>query len=376
MTERNIFFYGNDKVLKLKQNPSLTTVFDIFPATKVCLRKILNHKHQWVTNSGYYIPSEVKGEWVKTVSLCMLTLGILSEYRNGVATRKNLSINDKMLNQEIESLLPDQLFNHTVDLIELKKSLLTLLPKLMDEYLAKNFGQHESLITNGVAKLLIDNAEELDLQLLNENGSENISILKFTKNSEELKNTKNYLLVKVIDAELKLKINFTNSAEHAAHLGRILHTLTNDQEFKISKETLNLGDGDDHKQDIYVFQSTAIFLDFYNSLLLETYFYMDHGTVLEHINEYKGVNASLNIVDINLEKNLGFVIDQYSTSGDMKTYLEGRSKLLNIVHTAAKSAEIKLDVFDPVVSLDQLLMNAKAVTLTGNDVFKQIVFIK
>ena len=114
MTERNIFFYGNDKVLKLKQNPSLTTVFDIFPATKVCLRKILNHKHQWVTNSGYYIPSEVKGEWVKTVSLCMLTLGILSEYRNGVATRKNLSINDKMLNQEIESLLPDQLFNFLI----------------------------------------------------------------------------------------------------------------------------------------------------------------------------------------------------------------------------------------------------------------------
>ena len=154
---RSIYFYGNNKSIKLGKNPILNTVFEIFPATNTPLKRILNHKHQWVSNCAFYVPNDVKSEWVKTVTLSILTISIMASFRNAIAQQKGLSPNDEALDEEVENLVPDSLFNSAIELSDLKKSLLEVLPNLMSEYLAQNFGEYESIITNGVAKLFIDN---------------------------------------------------------------------------------------------------------------------------------------------------------------------------------------------------------------------------
>ncbi len=83
--------------------------------------------------------------------------------------------------------MPDSLFNSAIELSDLKKSLLEVLPNLMSEYLAQNFGEYESIITNGVAKLFIDNHEFLDKQLDSDAGTDRsrISMLNFTDNADQ-----------------------------------------------------------------------------------------------------------------------------------------------------------------------------------------------
>lgn len=372
----NIYFYGNNKTLKLGKNPVLVTIFDVFPATKSALKKILNHKHQWLTNSGYYIPAEIKGEWVKTVSLCILTLGVLSSYRNAIAAQKGLSLNDSELNQEIDTLLPDSLFHNTTDIHLLKSELIKLLPKLLEDYLLRNFGEHESVITNGVAKLFIENVDTLDQQLETDLDPDNqLSMLNFTKNNDEIINTSNYILVSIGDVGEQIKINFTNSKEHADHLSRIIHTLVNDSGFRITKSYITLDGDNESKQEIYNFSSSKDFIDFYNSLLLEVYFYLDHATLLEHIEEYQLINQSLKAVQLNLEKNLSFVIGAYKDNGDINMYFESREKLLDLVHESAKVCNIELDSFESISAISDILKDSKNVSFNEVDTFKQVQFI-
>lgn len=372
----NIYFYENDKILKLSKNPVLVTVFDIFPCTKSSIKRILNHKHQWVSNSGYYIPSDIKGEWVKVISMCILTLGILSSYRNALAEQKGISLNDEILNQEIDDLLPEKIFQNTSDIMELKSDLIKFLPKLLDNYLAYNFGETESIITNGVAKLFIENVDSLDQQLESDiDPNEQLSLLKFSKNLDESRNTENYILVSIKDVKQNIKINFTNSSEHANHLGRIIFTLVNDSDFKIVKNSLSLNNDDEIKQDVYNFQTAADFLGFYNSLLMEVYFYLDHATVLEHIDEYKLINQSLKAVEVNLEKNLSHTISDFKKNGDLNHYLNSRAQLLNLVHESAKMCGITLDLFTQISNLEELLNGHKLMAIDDQITFKQIQFI-
>lgn len=372
----NIYFYGNDKVLKLGKNPALVTIFDVFPATRLSLKKILNHKHQWVSNSGYYIPTEIKGEWVKTVSLCILTLGVLSSYRNAIAEQKGISLNDAELNKEIDSLLPDSLFNNATSIQDLKAELVKLLPHLLEDYLLRNFGEYESVITNGVAKLFIDNVDSLDQQLEVDLDPDNqLSMLKFTKNSEELKNTSNYILVNISDIGEQIKINFTNSKEHADHLSRIIYTLVNDSGFDIEKTYITLNGDEETKQEVYNFKTSASFVDFYNSLLLEVYFYLDHATLLEHIEEYHLIDQTLKTVQVNLENKLSYVIGTYKESGDLTQYFASRAKLLDLVHESAKVCKIELDPHASITTVSDILVDHKKVSFNTTDTFKQIQFI-
>ena len=265
---RSIYFYGNNKSIKLGKNPILNTVFEIFPATKTPLKRILNHNHQWVSNCAFYVPNDVKSEWVKTVTLSILTISIMASFRNAIAQQKGLSPNDEALDEEVENLVPDSLFNSAIELSDLKKSLLEVLPNLMSEYLAQNFGEYESIITNGVAKLFIDNHEFLDKQLDSDAGTDNqISMLNFTDNADELFHTTNYILVRIADSNENLKINFTNSKPHAEHLGRILHTLLGDESFEISKGSIEIPNDEDG-QEIFIFEKETNFIDFYNSVFV------------------------------------------------------------------------------------------------------------
>lgn len=372
---RSIYFYGNNKSIKMGKNPILTSVFEIFPATKTSLRRILNHNHQWVSNCAFYVPNEDKSDWIKTVTLCILTISIMASYRNAVSRQKGLSLNDEAINMAMDELVPDSLFHTAIKLDELKNSLLDVLPKLMSEYLAQNFGEYESIVTNGVAKLFIENHDLLDQQLNNDVAADSqISLLNFTDNVEEAFNTTNYILVRIVDVNEKLKINFTNSKPHAEHLSRILHTLINDSSFGISKSVIDLPDDEDG-QEVYIFENTQNFIDFYNSLLLETYFYLDHATVLEHIEEYAPINQSLNALNENLEKNLNFYISSFKDTGDISRYLESRSKIIELVHETARMANIKLESVSQVKDLENLLGKHHLVSFNDKDTFKQFNLI-
>lgn len=372
---RSIYFYGNHKSIKMGKNPILTTVFEIFPATKLPLKRILNHNHQWVSNCAFYVPNELKSDWVKTITLCILTISIMASYRNAVAQQKGLSLNDEAINLAMEEIVPETLFHTAIELDELKKSLLDVLPKLMSEYLAQNFGEYESIVTNGVAKLFIENHDYLDQPLNTDVSTDSqVSLLNFTDNVEEVFNTTNYILVRIVEANEQLKINLTNSKPHAEHLSRILHTLINDSSFGISKSLIDLPNDDDG-QEVYIFDKTQNFIDFYNSLLLETYFYLDHATVLEHIEEYAPINQSLNALSENLEKNLNFYISSFKDTGDISTYLESRLKIIEIVQEAARIANIKLESCSQIKDLETLLASHHLVSFNDKDTFKQFNLI-
>ncbi len=67
---------------------------------------------------------------------------------------------------------------------------------------------------------------------------------------------------------------------------------------KVAIEIPNDEDG----QEIFIFEKKRIFIDFYNSLLLEVSFFLDHATVLEHIEKYAPINQTLSSLSENLEK--------------------------------------------------------------------------
>lgn len=368
---RSIYFYGNNKSIKLGKNPILNTVFEIFPATKTPLKRILNHNHQWVSNCAFYVPNDVKSEWVKTVTLSILTISIMASFRNAIAQQKGLSPNDEALDEEVENLVPDSLFNSAIELSDLKKSLLEVLPNLMSEYLAQNFGEYESIITNGVAKLFIDNHEFLDKQLDSDAGTDNqISMLNFTDNADELFHTTNYILVRIADSNENLKINFTNSKPHAEHLGRILHTLLGDESFEISKGSIEIPNDEDG-QEIFIFEKETNFIDFYNSLLLEVSFFLDHATVLEHIEKYAPINQTLSSLSENLEKNINFVISSFKKTRDLSAYLESRAQIIGLIHEAAQIASIEIQPVAQAKDLKSLIESHHLVTFNDKDTFKQ-----
>lgn len=67
------------------------------------------------------MPNDVKSEWVKTVTLSILTISIMASFRNAIAQQKGLSPNDEALDEEVENLVPDSLFNSAIELSDLKK---------------------------------------------------------------------------------------------------------------------------------------------------------------------------------------------------------------------------------------------------------------
>lgn len=368
----HIYFYGEDKILSLKKNPVLLNVFEIFPITKLSLKRILDQKHQWISDSAYYVPDVKKQDWVVAVTLGILIIGIVSTYRSSYANKHQISLNDSQVNDAVNTLLPDDLLNDGGDLGDLKANLSKALPGLLKDYVDQNFVSEPNVITTGVVDLFIKNADTLHLQLSQDEIDKSLSLLQFDSVSSLNSNIKNYLLVSINDVGQKLKIDFTNSKDHAGLLGRFVATLLSDSSLNVTKSFLNK----DEQAEIYSFATTDDFLSFYKSLQLEVKFSLDHGTFLEIVNEYGSLNPSLKSVNENLERQISAVLEDFKNSPDFSRYLGSRENLIQIVHQALKATSFEVEPIQLVSDLDDMITDHKVVTFNDVDTFKQIKFLK
>ena len=143
-----------------------------------------------------------------------------------------------------------------------------------------------------------------------------------------------------------------------------------DESFEISKGSIEIPNDEDG-QEIFIFEKETNFIDFYNSLLLEVSFFLDHATVLEHIEKYAPINQTLSSLSENLEKNINFVISSFKETRDLSAYLESRAQIIGLIHEAAQIASIEIQPVAQAKDLKSLIESHHLVTFNDKDTFKQ-----
>lgn len=369
-----IYFYrGDGSVLKLSDNPVLTTVFDVFPVTRTHILPMLNQKHQWQTNCAFYVPDADITEWIRTTSVCVLALGMISVLRTSLSKELNATIHSDEVNAQIDSIFGAGLNQTNLSLTETRTVLIEAIRPALEEYLLKNHGNEQSIVTNGVLELYLNNIDTFDLQLdqAGKKGEE-LSLLKIKSLQQSKQDLDKYILAKTLDTDTFYKINLTSSSAHKELMIRTVHTLLLDPVFSSNKELFD----PENEDYIFTFKTTKNFIDFYNALMLEINFSLTLGSIKSHVNFYKHAQPNLEIIWTRLSSHIQESVKVDSNNERMlDEYLSNRLKALQLILDTAHSIKIDLGQL-PALQVDSDLVNrSKKVVFQDKIIFNQIDLI-
>ena len=366
-----IFFYkGNGAVIRLADNPVLTTVFDVFPITRSHVKPVLNHKHQWQTNCAFYVAEEDITEWIRTVSVCILALSMMSVFRTSLSKELNSTIHSDVVNAEIDTIFGTDLYKTNLSLTETRTVLIDSIRPALEDYLLKNHGNEESIVTNGVLELYLDNAETFDLQLdqAGKKGEE-ISLLKIKPLEQTKSGLDKYILAKTLDTGTGYKINLSNSTPHKEMMLRTISALLLDPLFNAKKEEFD----PETEEYIFTFTTTKNFLDFYNSLMFEINFALDLGSIKSHISFYKAFQPNLEVIWDRLRSHIQEAIKpDPNDQRNFDEYISNRINTLRLIHEAAVSIKLELGKMPTLQTISDFETRSKKVVFSDKIIFNQI----